>query len=334
MARFTCGLSGIVCEVSHVPMSLNSREYAHPIFFMPKKKLLGLVSKAEAQELGDIDSYLLYLALFNSTDLVEFRVPAKFQERLTPQIVSGNLSQLCEIVYKLDCITTPAFQVPKFAVTPETSNLQNSHFWIAAWDHAIESFLEGNKRQIFAQDIAAIEERIYRHILDPNTKPQKYASALAYWASKAAQFPEFCVDTQFGNMTCSEYWQLIIRKCINEKAIFDIPKSDIEELITHCEENLELGTIYSHSLLKLLQEGSAKQIAYLGLGDLDVIDLDVPYTILEDSSSVMDANLKAVVLVAPPVEPKRTEYPSEFEYQRARIRYLASLRTVVQTSKE
>lgn len=326
MARFTCGLSGIVCEVSHVPMNLLSREYAHPIFFLPKKRLLGLVSKAEAQELGEIDSYLLYLALFNSTDLVDFRVPAKYVEKLTTQIVSSNLTQLCEVVYKLDCIAVPSFQVPRFAVTPETATLQNSHFWIAAWDAAIEAFLEGNRRQIFAQDIAEIEERIYRYILNPNTKPQKYANALAVWAAKAANFPDFYVDTSFGNMTCSEYWQLIIRKCINEKAIFDVPRSDIQELITHCEENLELGTVYSHSLLTLLRDGSTKQISYLGLGDLDAIDLDTPYTILEDSSSVMDANLISVFQVAPKEEPRRDNYPTEFEYQRARIRYLAARR--------
>jgi len=325
MAKFLCALSGIQCEVSYLPISLHSREYAHPIFFLPQPKLLGLFSKYESGDLGDIESYLLYLAAFNSTDLVDFRVPASYTPK-TQSIVACNLESLMEVVYKLNAIKTPAFQVPRFAVTPETKTLENSHFWIAAWEAAIQSFLDGNRRQLKQAEIQDIEERIYRHILDPNTKPTKYATALSIWAARAASFPDFNIQTQYGTMTLSSYWQLIIRKCVNDKAMFEFPEKDIEELIQHCEDNLEMGTVYAHSLLTLLREGAARHSQYLGLGDLDLVNLDTTYTILEDSS-VQAANLVTLVNCAPAVKPKRSEYPNEFEYQRARIRYLAASRT-------
>ena len=331
MSKFYCGLSGLECQVSYLPITLSSREYAHPIFFVPQKKLLGLFSRYESGNMEDTESYLLYLALFNSTDLVEFRVPATFH-KTTPAIVASNMERLCSVVFKLNAITVPSFQVPRFAVTPETKTLENSKHWITAWEHAIESFLEGNRRRILSEELDVIEERIYKYVLDPTVKPAKYASALSLWAAKAASFPEFQVTTQFGTMSCSDYWQLIIRKCVNEAAIFDIPKEDIAELVTHCEDTLELGTLYATSLLKLLHEGRDRQISYLGLGDLDLYNIETPYQILDASTDICDANMISVVQAAPKEEPKRTDYATEFEFQRARIRFLAAQRTTIQTS--
>lgn len=316
MAKFYCALSGIECEVSYIPMSLNSREYAHPIFFLPKPKLLGLFSRFESGNLGDIESYLLYLALFNSTDMVEFTVPATYDPKQTPQLVASYLEPLCDIVYKLDAIRVPSFQAPKFRVTPETKNLKNSGVWIQVWQHAFKDFLEGNKNRLILEELSEIETRVHRLILNPNAHPAKYASVLAVWAAKAANFPTYI----------TEYWQEIIRKCVSEKAIFDVPKVDIEELIEHLEDNLELGTIYSQSLFTLLRDGKKKQVSYLGLGDMDLINLESPYTILDDSSSIEVANMQTVFMQAPQKEPTRNEYPSEFEYQRARIRFMAASR--------
>ena len=315
MAKFYCALSGIECEVSYIPMSLSSREYAHPIFFLEQKKLLGLFSRFESGNLGDVESYLLYLALFNSTDMVEFNVPAQFTKD-TPAIIASNLEPLCDIVYKINAIKVPSFQIPKFRINPDTKDLKNSHVWITLWQKCFQDFLEGNKHRLMLEDLMSIEQRIHRLILNPNTHPAKYASVLAIWAAKAASFPHYITD----------YWQEIIRKCVNEKAIFDVPKVDIEELLEYLETNLELGTVYSTSLFKLLRDGQKKQISYLGLGDLDLINLDSPYKIIDDESSIEAANMQAVLMQAPLMEPKREQYPTEFEYQRARIRYLASQR--------
>lgn len=319
MSKFFCALSGLECTVSYLPLNLHSREYAHPVFFLPQKKLLGLYSKYQSQELGDIEGYLLYLALFNSTDLVDFRVPALYTKD-TAKIVANNIQFLTETVFKINAVHAPSVQFPKFAITPETKTLENSKYWIEAWNNNYNEFLEGNKRRIAFEELEKLERKLHNLILDPNTNPSRYANVLAAWATKAAEFPTDKRITHFGVLTTSEYWQIIIRKCVNEKAIFDIPSTDILELITYCEENMEHGSIYAYSLMKLLREGKEKQTNYLGLGEID-IPL-IPYQILEEENpSVEIANILAIINSAPANPPKRTEYPTEFLFQKAKIKY-------------
>lgn len=323
MSKFVCSYSGIQCEVSHLPISICTPEMVHPIFYLPQQKYLGLISKYNMGELpNQIDQYLLYLGLFESTGLVEFRLPASFDSQKTPQIIANNINDLCSVVFKIAAIKTPAFQCPKFVISQDTKTLENSHHWISAWEQSIKSFLDGNKRQRIQEELHSIEERIYKHILNPNVKPQKYATSLAIWAARAANFPEFGVNTDFGYMSLSQYWQLIIRKCVSDRAMFDIPSEDIEELIDHCESNLELGTMYSHSLLNLLRDGRERHVSYLGLGSLD-LDTDTPYQILDEAAtnSVEVAAIVAAIKTTPKSEPQREHYPSEFEYQKARIKF-------------
>lgn len=319
MAKFFCAYSGIECEVSYLPLFLHSREYAHPVFFLPQKKLLGLYAKYQQQALGDVESYLLYLALFNSTDLIEFRVPAAYTKN-TPKIIAHNMELLCEVIFKINAVCAPSVQFPRFVISAETKTLENSQHWIEAWLHNYNDFLDGNRKRIAYEELEKIESRLHRLILDPNTNPSKYANVLATWAMKAGEFPTDKRKTDFGVIETSEYWQLIIRKCVNEKAIFDIPSSDINELVTFCEENIEHGTMYAHSLMKLLREGKEKQVNYLGLGDLNIPQMS--YQILdEETSSVEAANMIAILNSAPATEPKRTEYPTEFLFQKAKIKW-------------
>lgn len=319
MSKFFCALSGLECEVSYLPLNLHSREYAHPVFFLPQKKLLGLYSKYQTQDLGDVESYLLYLALLNSTELVEFRVPAQFTKE-TPKIVASNMEFLCSTVFKMNAVYNPAVQFPRFVISPETKTLDNSRYWVKAWQENYEDFLSGNRKRIEFEDILKIETKLHRLILDPNTNPSRYAHVLSTWAAKAGDFPTDSRKTEFGQMETSDYWQLIIAKCVNQKAIFDVPSQDINELVTYCEENIEHGSIYAHSLMTLLREGKKKQIDYLGLGDIDIPE--VSYQILEgENPSTELANILAIVNSAPKEAPKRTEYPSEFLYQRAKIKY-------------
>lgn len=330
MSKFYCALSGLECEVSYLPLSLTSREFAHPVFFLPQKKLLGLYAKYQSGSLGDIEAYLVYLALFNSTDMVDFRVPAQYTAK-TPKIIANNMEFLTETVFRMNAVSAPSVQFPKFVISSETKTLENSHYWIESWNRNYQEFLEGNKRRYEFEELEKIESKLHRLILDPNTNPSKYANVLAAWATKAAGFPTHKRPTDFGSMTVEEYWQLIIRKCVNEKAIFDIPSSDINELVSFCEENIEHGTMYAHSLMSLLREGKKKQIDYLGLGDFNIPEQS--YQILtEENPSVESANMIAIINSAPKEPPKRTEYPTEFLFQRAKLKYQMALRVSEYTS--
>ncbi len=333
MSKFFCGLSGIECEVSYLPLKLSSREYAHPVFFLPQSKLLGLFSQFSKEQFTDTESYLLFLALLNSTELVEFRVPAKHTAR-TAAITNTWMNDLTEIVFKINTIKNPAVQFPRFVISPDTADLKNAGQWIQIWNKKYQEFLDGNKTRARLETLDALETRVHRLILDPNASPEKYATHLANWAEIAASFPVFTVTTSLGVMGINEYWKTIIRKCFNQKAMFDIPAEDVDELYNHCCESLELGTLYSSSLLKLLKEGKERQISYLGLGDLATLNGELSYQILDESDdSTQNANMIALISSAPKQEPRREDYPSMFEFQRARIKYKAATRNILSSSQ-
>lgn len=321
MAKILCGISGIEFSCDHLPIYLSSREYAHPIFFMPQKKLLGLYQKYRHGELPEIDSYLLFLAYLNSTDLVEWRVPAQFHAN-TASIVAQNFESLVNTVERMNRVKNPSVHFSHIAVSPDTKKLDNVDYWIASWEATYEDFTNGYVSQRLKQEIADLEERLDYLCKDANRSELQFASRLAVWADKAGSFPRFPVHIGAATIPCSMYWQQIIRKCTNAESIFSIPSQDLQELLDHCEENIDAGSTYAHHLFKILREGKAKQSNFLGLGDFQ-------FSIISSDTSVEDANKLAIILNAPSSAPRRIDYPSEFKFLQAKLAY-----SLAQSKKE
>lgn len=318
MARILCGISGIEFKCEHFPISLTSREYSHPIFHVPQKRLLSYLGKWSEGELTPTDSYLLFLAFLNSTNQVEFRVPAKLTGN-THSIVANNMKDLVRTVSLVSTITHPNFVIPRFVISPETCNLEVIHYWIAAWQNAFDDFCKGYKEARHREDVLELEISIESVLKNPEIKPQIYANAVAKWAALAGNFPTFTVDTVFGKLSLDEYWKMIIRKTVSSESIFSVPKSDIQELIEHCEDNIQHGSIYAHALMSLLREGLQKQDNFLGLGDFNLGES--VYRILDAGTSVEDANKLAMIDTAPETEPKLSEYPNKLAYLKAKVKW-------------
>lgn len=318
MAKILCSISGIEFQCEHFPVYLHAREIAHPVFYLSQKKLLGFSAKWAAGELTPTDSYLLFLALLESTEQIEFRVPVSRNQN-TDSIVANNMEDLIQIVGKINVIKHPAFVLPRFAVTPETKFLDTVHYWIKTWEEAYQDFLTGYRKQQNSEKILKREEALEKIIKDPCTKEGLLASRISEWAELAGDFPKFSVQTQFGTLECSEYWKLIIRKCANQESIFAVPTKDLEELIEHCELNILHGSIYAHTLMSILRKGKQRQNNFLGLGDSD-LSIST-YRILSDTDSIEDANKLAMIDSAPTEQPKPESYPSKLAYLRAKVKY-------------
>ncbi len=144
MAKILCAYSGILFQCEHMPMALSQREYHHPLFNVPKKKLLALTGEWSRHRLSETESYLLYLSLLHSTDLILWRTPAKYTER-TRSIIANNMESLVQIIGKIDLISHPAFTLPHFAIGPDTADLSNSYHWINAWLSNYEDWEQGLK---------------------------------------------------------------------------------------------------------------------------------------------------------------------------------------------
>lgn len=311
-----CAISGIEFKCDYFPAELSSREVTHPIFYLQQKKLISYLSKWTAGELTPTDSYLLFLALLNSTELVEWRVPV-IKTDATNSIIATNMEQLFKVIGQLNLIKTPQFAVPQFAVTKETRDLDNVHYWIKAWQDAIDEFYNEYKTTGDWNAIRTRELALERMIKTSTRDVSSYSGVLADWAELAGNFPQFDItDYKGARVSLADYWKLIIRKCCKSESIFEIPKADLDELIEHCEANIMAGSIYSHSLFTLLREGREKQSSFLGT-DLTKTE----FVILDENNSIEEANMLLLINSATDTEPKPSDYPNRLMYLKAKLKY-------------
>lgn len=318
--KVLCAMSGIEFECQYFPAYLTSREVSHPIFSVPQKKLISYLGKWGRQELTSTDSYLLFLSILNSSELVEFRVPA-FRVEETDSIVAQNMESLAKIVTKLNAVTNPSVVFPRYAITPDTKSLTNISHWIANWNDAWQDFQDGYSKEYDNRKLIVRENALERLIKSPHLSVSSYASKLADWAAVAGEFPENLKVSPFTGqkISCSQYWKEIIIRCTKEESIFSVPQRDIEYLLTHCECNISIGNISSNALFKVLRRALERQKNFLGLGDMDLSG--IKYQILDQSDTTESANIKAMIDSAPEHEPSLSQYPSKIAYLKAKLRW-------------
>jgi hypothetical protein len=325
-----CSISSIEFEVQYFPGTLYSREVSHPVFYMPQKKLLAYLSKwSTPGAFTETDSYLLFLALLNSSELIHFRVPV-FRDTHTAAIVANNMEHLAKTLIRINTVSTPSFNFPQFVITPETRYLQNVVHWINAWDDAYKDFKDGYRSAHENQKLIRREGALEKLIKNPYRNDNTYANAIAEWAAQAGEFPTFTINHPNGTkISCDDYWKQIIVRACKDDNIFAIDRKDLTELLEHCEEYIPIGSIYSNNLFKHLRHAMEKQKNFLGIGDIDISSkVGGGYTFISPADSVESANIRAMIQAAPANEPKRESYPSQIAYMRALMRW-----TLAQDSK-
>ena len=322
MAKILCAFSGIEFSCEHLPFSLQSREVSHPLFHVSKKKLIGLAGQWSQGKLTPTESYLTYLSLLHSTNLIEWRTPASYTPK-TNSIIASNMEQLIHIVGKIDIIKHPSFVLPHFAIGPDTNTLENSFHWIQIWNQNYNDWAENIKDHSNDQELQRRELGLQKLIKSSHKNIEDYPKILANWARVAADFPTFQVTIKGVKTSLDDYWESIIIKCAREESIFQVPENDLRELIEHCEENIVAeGSIYAMALMKFLRKGASMQKNYLGLGDIDLARNSLTsYRILKPTESAEDANIQNMIDTAPKNEPNKRDYPDLISYIKAKARW-------------
>ena len=316
MAKILCSHSGIQFNVDHFPIHLTQNESRHPIFDASLKKLWKFYPKWQGGELDSTDSYLLFLSLLNATELVDFRVAA-LRHTDTEKIVQSNMESLYETIGHIVTIRNPRFVLPRFVISNETKKLDNVKHWLQIWQDQYADFCNGLKDQDLRSRLQKREAALERLIRNPAIKPERYSHLLATWASEAGQFPEFTVQTQSGeSIPVSEYWKDIIQKCYRSVDIIQINRKDLVELLEHCEEYIDLGSIFSYQLFTTLREGLQTIDGFFGNAYGQTA-----FSILNANDDVGQSNLQLLIDTAPATEPSRKDYPTEFAYLKARMKY-------------
>lgn len=311
MAKIHCSFSGLHLNCDHVPMTLALGEGAHPIFYLPQKKLLGLYSKYCKNHLTDKDSYLLFVALLNTTDSVKFAVPAIYTPS-APGIVARNIGKLVRVIWETDAISIPSFTQPQFYIRAETADLTNVDAWIAAWDQNIKDFKSDYKDSMVWEDLKKAENKL-TYLIKSSAKDAKYATGVATWASKAAEFPPAQANE----------WEAIIRKSFNPNAMFSTPKATIKNIKEFCEENIEVGTIHFHALMETLDTAVKNHCDFLGLWDVgeSIKGKESPDEQKSRAAALAteEEYKQGIIAKAPDRCPAENEYPSKIAYLRAKM---------------
>jgi len=313
MAKILCSYSSLYYQCEHFPIHLTQGESHHPIFDAPLKKLWKIFPKWQAGELDAVSSYLYYLSLLKSTELVEFRVAAAYTEN-TDRIVASNMESLFSVISQILSVRNPRVVFPRFVISPDTKSLSNSKHWIELWKSVYEDFINGLKSEDTRTNLQRREAALERLIKNPALKPERYAHLLAQWAAIAGNFPESLTTVNGNSIPLSEYWQDIICKCYKQTDIIQIPESDLVELLEHCETEIDLGSIFSYQLFNTLREGLETIQGFFGIGS-------PTFSILGNDSDVGDSNLQLLIASAPISEPKRIDYPTEFAFIKARMKW-------------
>lgn len=313
-----CGISGIEFTVEHFPGKLYARETIHPVFNIPQRKLIPYARKWSEGEFTETDNYLFYLALLNSTELIDWRVPACRTEH-TQSIIALNMDSLLRAVWKINSVNHPAVLFPRYAIGPDTADLSTTEFWINNWLEVYADFQTGARRDYDTRKRVQQEAVIERLIKNPYKPVSSYSSQLAAWAEIAGEFPSFLTLDHFtgSRVSCSSYWKECIIRAASTSMILSVPLKDYRELLEHCETNIPIGSVFSNALFKLLRHAVECHENFLGL--LPASPANPRFTVIDTASKLENSLLQNIQDGAPISEPKRSEYSSQLSYLRARF---------------
>ena len=200
----------------------------------------------------------------------------------------------------------PSFKQPAFSVNIDNSKLLQIPNWIHAWETNIADFHRGISYQKLQEDIVKLENKL-TYCIKSAIPEERYIHLVADWADKIAEFP----------VAKKEEWKAIIRKSYSDSKMFHTPLATLREIKDYCTENIEHGSIFSHTLMKTLSVAIEKHSSYLGIEPIDILG----YAIIPDKPTKYETELELIKATAPKTEPQKSEYKTNAEYIRAKLKY-------------
>lgn len=267
--KVTCPYSGIDYDT----IGWGTVHHPHPIFSVSQELLLSKYLEAYvSNQFTETDIHLLGCALLAKTDLVTWS--AKLYP--TPDILktwANSIQLLATTLVRINIKSKSA--LPKFRITTH-SQVELSDGTVIPHSTNIKQFLtdlnQALDEGVFSPaDIEArktfqiAQDNIFRILRTPNWKTSdsyRLPEFMAKWASIAGDFPAqlITVPSTGKRISCKQYWRdmitVIFKNHANPAAILseDICLNDVKELLDHCEQHLEFGTIHADTLLAKLRD--------------------------------------------------------------------------------
>lgn len=287
----------------------------HPIFDAPLSYLSQLV---DAWKQGRIehenDRRLLFLAIFNASNHVEWRYTA----RPSDATVQLHMDGLWSTVQWLQTSLPPALKLPFFVVSRDTASLSNIGVWINIWNEKRSAFQNGyrtiSEERAQRERELSLEKYIRGYGSDDT---HAYVGILAQWALEAADVPKHL----------REDWKRII--CTKGLELLNIPLEKLIEIQNFMAESLaEFGSLQSHTILahlarleRYVRTGQGFSGSIGGRLDLDLVDIATrsSYEIVPEDQDEQSVSIQRVINSAPAHEPVLAHYSSRTAYLRAKI---------------
>lgn len=288
----------------------------HPTFGLPIKSLV----KANLGPFADGSLNPEQIHLFGCALLAKLPViwdtPLQSKVWIESEAWNSIIQNLATLAMRYDDRNSE--KLPRFRITKETANPAAIKNYVWEMNKAITNLKEESAYEsTFIKDHAeAAILRILRLSMGDSRGKNKLPALISNWAASVGNFPrtEIPINDMGLRMTLREYWKGIIHKMFSESSPIailsdDVEVEDIMELLEHCEQNIEVGTLHSLVLFKKLRE-TLEVFREFRPQKVTVVDIE---SLTEDSSTKKEYAQG---------EPKASDFRSVVQYLAAKKAWL------------
>jgi hypothetical protein len=234
----------------------------HPIFGLPIKSLIkGQLEPFIAGNLTPEETHLFGCALLA-------KLPIQWEAELSFSIWQESWNLLIEnlAVVALRMDSRYLSELPGFHIQKDTNSPDCIRNYIRILNNAISELRESStfiETSIIKDRAEEAILRIIRNTMNKMADPKnnnKLPKLMALWAASVGRFPKTTIpiDAIGTQIPLAEYWKDIIIKVFTDSSHVSllsdtIQIQDIEELLEHCEQTIEVGTLHSLMLFKKLR---------------------------------------------------------------------------------
>ena len=293
----------IICRktnVEFVASGFNSMKVygEHPIFHADYSTLLRIAESYRKHELDERERRLLFVALLDSTRLIEFRVPAIPSD---PLILRYMEYLLRTVTWQQE--TRERIPLNKICIDRGTRELDNIGVWLDNWNNSRREFITSGNSLMLREAISRAEDRL-RRMMSRKDETEDYAKQLANWFMTAGQVPE----------GLKEYWTSLFM--LRSFAVYSASAKDLEELRQHIIDHVPMNSTYAMACYRHID--GLRVAAEKGI--LGALTGNSNYSIV-DGDDIEQHNLGVIISTAAAEEPQRRDFTSQVSYLIARAKW-------------
>jgi len=309
MATYFCSISGLKIQVSY--LSCTGIGMEHPVFSVPSKKLVALLSQWEDNKTSPEETHLLFCALLKRTGQTIFDSPLTLTTKLS-QFEEALMHPLAQLIFRGAFESKAVF--PKICISSRNQQIGSC---VTIWTEAYEEYC-GERTRKDNESLHKVNlDRLQRALHNPIVRNR--SRVISEWAAKVAEFPTFQIThpLTYKQTTLSEYWKELIAKAADPKLdLISYPMADYRELLVHLEENLPMDYGQEFNIIEIVRSAIQRKQENFGytLEDFSVKD--------DKASQLADILQESAESLKTKPAPVRSEYSSLLLYMAAKAAWL------------